>query len=684
MGSLLGDLGRALSRRTFRNAARVPLVAPGTAGLVTLFGQTDRCLDVMGASGVVYAIVNGLAEATAGVEWHLYRSAVSGKPEDRTLIPNDRHQASRVWTRPNNFTTRTTFVHQAQQHLELVGETEWMVAYGPGTSIPIELWPIRPDRMTPDPHPTEFMVGWHYTPPGQPPVPLGLDEVLQTKIPDPSDPYRGLGVVQALLADIGAASSAAEWTRNFFSNNARPGGVVEIPTQLSDPQFRQLVDRWNYAHRGVRNANRVAFLEGGAKYIGGQFSQRDMQFTEMMGFTDEKIRAAFRFPTPMLGTVTDVNRANADAAELMLARWLILPRLRRLRDTLNTSFLPLFGSTAVGVEFDFVNPVADDRETDLRELDVQTAAYEKLVRAGVDRDDAARVVGLPVMRQAPVQPQPTALPTVAKGAPGPEQRPTARSRIRVTGQGDPRESDPTYRAFDQVMTDTLGTWSADITPAVITALVDLIADALNADDPGAALAGVRAESLGDVTGQARDLITDALIRMHAESAALAAAEAADAGFEVEPAGPSVATGVAMATLPTAIATVLLSAATISAVSEAVRLLTAGAVGIPEQVGVYLGALTDAYPAQKIGGAVWGAATAGRLDTAEASGLKVVYVADERLDRNTCKPCRDVNGAVYYSVTAMRADGYAFGGYTDCLGRERCRGFARVAWNGEVE
>jgi len=671
MGSLLGDVGRAL--RSVRNAAPAPLIAPGSHSLTSLFTQTEHHLRAMGVSGTVFAIVNGLAEPTAGVKWRLYRSSSTGLAEDRKEVV--RHQALKIWNRPNDFMPGGLFRHMLCQHLELVGEAGMLVSYAPGTGIPSELWPVRPDRLIPDPHPTEFMVGWNYRAPGSVDVPLGLDEVVRIVTPDPEDPYRGLGVIQSIVSDIQSSQAAAEWTVNFFHNNARPGGVVEIPGQLGEPQFNQLVDRWEVNHRGVRNANRVAFLEGGAKFIPGTLTQRDMQFVELRKATSEVIREAFRFPVPLLGTVDSVNRANADAAELMLARWLIVPRLNRIRDVLNTTYLALFGAAGVGLEFDYDSPVAADRAQDAVELTAKVNAFVQLVRSGVQPDDAADVVGLPRMRRAPI-----AAPSVppAAGRAAIERRPVGCSHQRPTGQTDPRETDPTYQAYASQLSALLETWSelavdvrADIVAAVRSAL---------AEDP-ATLADVDVPSGAGVS----EVVT-ALVAMYTASAGLAVADAADAGFEVDPAEMTEDAETLMTVLATGVVGVLVGALVTSAVAEALRLYAAGAddEAIADGVTTHLAALTDAYPEQKLGGLLWGAANAGRMDTAERSGLEIVYVADERLDAYTCKPCREVNGAVYYSADAMRADGYGFGGYTPCLGRDRCRGFARVAWNGETE
>jgi phage portal protein BeeE len=70
------------------------------------------------------------------------------------------------------------------------------------------------------------------------------------------DPYRGLSPVLSILPDLDTSRYAAEWSRAFFINSAQPGGIIEVPQPLSDPDFDQLRDRWNEQHKGVGNAHR--------------------------------------------------------------------------------------------------------------------------------------------------------------------------------------------------------------------------------------------------------------------------------------------------------------------------------------------------------------------------------------------------------------------------------------------
>ena len=145
---------------------------------------------------------------------------------------------------------------------------------------PTELWSAQPDRMTPVPHPTEFLVGWDYRAPDGEVVHLNIDEVWPFQDPDPSNPYRGMSPIRPLMVDIDSARHGAEWNRNFFLNSAEPGGIIEASEGLTDDEFDDLARRWNEQHQGTRNAHRVAVIEHG-KWVDRSFSMRDMQFTQL-------------------------------------------------------------------------------------------------------------------------------------------------------------------------------------------------------------------------------------------------------------------------------------------------------------------------------------------------------------------------------------------------------------------
>lgn len=412
MRSALGTLASGLRSVV----SRAPVAYTNERGpiLPRLFGTSNEAhMAAMGSVGTLFNVVNVTSTAVSAVEWHLHRRTrrSPGTLDARKCEQCDKpgytlvedHQALRLWNNPNDFWLGPEWREAGQQHLDLVGESWTVVERNDfGGVIPLGLWPVRPDRIVPVPSETNFLAGYIYIGPSGERVPLALDEVIPIKLPNPLDPYRGMGPVQSIMVDLDSTRYSAQWNRNFFINDATPGGIVELPGNFaSDIAFYQFLDRWREQHKGVSNAHRVGVLENGAKWVDRQFNQRDMQFVELRSVSREVIREAYGFPKFAAGIIDDVNRATAEASMTWFARQLTVPRLERWKAMANGRYLPLFGTAATGLEFDYCNPVPEDREADNAERTSKAEAYKKLTDAGVEPDDAAMVVGLPPMRTVP-------------------------------------------------------------------------------------------------------------------------------------------------------------------------------------------------------------------------------------------------------------------------------------------
>lgn len=389
-------------------------------------GARSTLMNAFAANGTLFSIVNRTSNATAQVEWNLWRKAKSGNPDDRTRVTN--HLALDVWAMPNAFAPRQLFVEQTQQHMDLIGEGWWVIArnlFG----WPESMWVVRPDRIHPVPSPTLGIAGYIYTDPGGTQIPLETEDVIRMRMPNPTDPGpagRGLGAVQSILAQIEAVAFSAQWNRNFFANSAVPGGIITVPGQLNDEAYRRLQQQWGEQHRGVSAAHRVGILEGEATFTEGP-TQRDMQFVDLLNVSRDVIREAFGMPKFMLGQVDDVNRATAEASDAMFGAWLLVPRLERIKSVLNTQFLPMFGPSGHGtgqpdVEFDYETPVPPDQAAEDVTRTSKVNAFVALLGAGVEPADAAKAVDLPDMAMTPPKPVPAALQAPQQDSPAEEDQ----------------------------------------------------------------------------------------------------------------------------------------------------------------------------------------------------------------------------------------------------------------------
>jgi HK97 family phage portal protein len=393
-------------------------------------GSSAAQMEAMSASATLFTIINRTSTATAKQDWHLHKPAPGqvcaygqGTEEecgavDVALV--DRHPALVVLNRPNNFYTRQELFESGQQHVDLTGEG-WLVV-GYFGSVPGELWPARPDRMIVVMDPSDFLIGYLYRGPDGSERPLRPKDVLSMRMPSPMDPYRGMGPVQTIMAQISGNALSAEWNANFYRNGARPGGIVKLSRRMKDSEFYKLVERWNYNHKGVANAGRTAFLEEGDWVDPKPMSVADMQLVETSNLNRDTILLAFGASKYDVGVLEDVNRASASAASSDFAERMTVPRLDRWQGMLNNDFLPLFPGTD-GYRFVYTNPVrrerAEKRADDLAAVQI----FQTLVAAGVEPADAAEVAGLPEMVMAPKQAPPPSLTPGGGDAPVKEPDP---------------------------------------------------------------------------------------------------------------------------------------------------------------------------------------------------------------------------------------------------------------------
>lgn len=371
-------------------------------------------MQTMSTVGTIFGIVNRITTGTAKADWHLYRPGPSGLKEDRVEITDPRqHDSIRLWNKPNPHMNRRRFMEYAQQHVELVGENALVLSHVQigKDNVPIEMWPVRPDRITVTPDPYDFIKGYVYNSPDGEQMPLETHELLRVVMPNPRDPYRGLGPVESILVDADNIKFSSAWNRAFFENSAEPGGVIEVPVALNDTEFDRLRDQWGEDHKGVSKAHRVAILESGAKWVGNSFTHRDMQFAELRGVGRDVILEAWGMPKSMLGIVEDVNRANAEASEYMFAKWMTEERLDRWKDLLNHDLLPQYGKTSEGLEWDYDSPVPENSDQENAAITAKSTALALLTEKGYDSADLLRFFGWPEFGyERPAEPRVVQIP----------------------------------------------------------------------------------------------------------------------------------------------------------------------------------------------------------------------------------------------------------------------------------
>lgn len=272
----------------------------------------------------VYSCVRILSEAVAGLPLQLFRYNENGGREKALDHPLYRL----LHDEPNPEMTSFVFRETLMSHLLLWGNAYAQIVRN-GRGEVLGLYPLMPNKMKVD-RDERGNLYYEYSRTTEDTNTLGKK---QKVILRPSDVLHipGLGfdglvgyspIAMAKNA-IGLAIATEEYGAKFFANGATPGGVLEHPGIIKDPQ--KIRDSWNAAYQGSANAHKVVVLEEGMKYQSIGISPEQAQFLETRKFQINEIARIFRVPPHMVGDLEKSSFSNIEQQSLEFVKYTLDP-----------------------------------------------------------------------------------------------------------------------------------------------------------------------------------------------------------------------------------------------------------------------------------------------------------------------------------------------------------------------
>ena len=126
---------------------------------------------------------------------------------------------------------------------------------------------------------------------------------------------------------IGLGIASEEYGSKFFSNGARPSGILTHPNTVKNPAA--LRESWNSIYGGSGNANRVAILEEGMRFEPIAIPNNEAQFLETRKFQINEIARIFRVPPHMVGDLEKSSFSNIEQQSLEFVKYTLDPWLVR-------------------------------------------------------------------------------------------------------------------------------------------------------------------------------------------------------------------------------------------------------------------------------------------------------------------------------------------------------------------
>ena len=300
-----------------------------SAAPVFYFGTSGSGKSVTVQSAIqlstVYACVRVISETVASLPLGVYESTDAGN-----LKATDHPLFRLLHDEPNSEMTSFVFREVMLAHLLLYGNSYSQIIRSGKNSI-VGLYPLLPDHMDVD-RDSKGNLTYTYTTSDGKTVSIKPRDVLH--IPGLGfDGVMGYSPIALEKNAIGLGIASEEYGSKFFSNGARPSGILTHPNTVKNP--KALRESWNSAYGGSSNSNRVAILEEGMKFEPIAIPNNEAQFLETRKFQVDEICRIFRVPPHLVGNLEHATFSNIEHQSIDFAVHTIRPWLVRIEQAMN-------------------------------------------------------------------------------------------------------------------------------------------------------------------------------------------------------------------------------------------------------------------------------------------------------------------------------------------------------------
>ena len=247
-------------------------------------------------------------------------------------------------------------------YIDLVGETFWLLEREGLLGTPIRAWIVPPSWVkkipTTDRPYYEISVNGEVRE-------VPITEMISFKTPNPVNPYlRGTGLAQAIGDELDTDEFAAKYIKQWFYNGATPPILITPAEGQVDPaEFKRLEQSWLNKLQGFWKSNKPFFSSRKVEVHELNSTFQEMQLVELRKHERDVIIQTFGVPPELLGILTNSNRATIDAADYIMSRYVVLPRLEYIRAVLQERLVPLFDDRII---IDYESPIKEDKAFQLQ------------------------------------------------------------------------------------------------------------------------------------------------------------------------------------------------------------------------------------------------------------------------------------------------------------------------------
>ena len=288
---------------------------------------------------IAYQSIAKIALAAASVKFKIKKL--------NTVLDQNFHPLGSLLRSPNPAQGGTE-LFESIFSFKMISGNAYILAVGAAGEAPMELYSLRPDRVSVIAGRDEMPAGYRYSLGQNKYEDYDTSQVLHLKFFHPLDDWYGLSPVEAAAYSIDQHNQAGAWNQALLQNGARPSGALVMKQdamssgRLSEDQYNRIKAQIDDEFSGAANAGRPVLLEGGMDWKEMSLSPKDMDYVEMKNSAARDIALAFGVPPQLLGIPGDNTYSNLAEARLAFWEQTVIPQVNNLIDALNNWLVPQF------------------------------------------------------------------------------------------------------------------------------------------------------------------------------------------------------------------------------------------------------------------------------------------------------------------------------------------------------
>lgn len=255
-------------------------------------------------------------------------------------------------------------IGMTQLWLELTGNAYWLIK-GDHFGIPVELYPLPSQSVTPVRNEDGFIVEWKVGS-GMDALTYSTHEIIHFKFANPLDPYgEGTSPARAAWGRISISGKFLAYLDSTLSNGARPDAVLSPKDPISPIEAERLAKEFGHRFRGQGNGG-VLVADQSMTLSPLTFPPRDLAELQLYQEIKTTVCNVYHVP-PDIFELGESNRSTAEAALFSLAEHCIKPRMYTLLGKLNERLVPMFDQGQGRLFLEADNVVPADKAFELQE-----------------------------------------------------------------------------------------------------------------------------------------------------------------------------------------------------------------------------------------------------------------------------------------------------------------------------